>query len=100
MLGAVGAKSVEPTVPGRRAFTAERREANRDRDDARLRLARELGERAEIAIRPEQGFLSAAPGTLAKAAAVVEDANALIDGIGEERLLSSKTKGGFIARDF
>ncbi len=88
------------TIAARRAKTSERREASRDRDAARYRLAGELAAEAELEIRPDAGFLLEPPGTVPGADDVVTAANALIDGIGHEELVSRATKDAFMAQGF
>jgi hypothetical protein len=87
------------TLPGRRARSAAMRETARDRDSARLRLAEELAESSGFTIPPDKGFLVVPPGGLELGAEVVDAGNALIDSIGHDRLISKKTKGGFLAQD-
>jgi hypothetical protein len=88
------------TVPERRAYVAARREAARDRDEARVRLAESLARRSRVRIPPEQGFAVCPPGGIGLAADVVEATNSVIDSIGHEQLVSSTNKGGFIAMGF
>ena len=88
------------TVWERRELAAARKESARDRDAARLRLAEDVTQEAHLSIPRERGFAVVPPGGLAPAGRVVETANDLIDSIGHERLMSGKTKGGFLARGF
>jgi hypothetical protein len=91
------AESSEKTLSARRARVAERREAWRERDAERYRLAEELAA-AEHPIRPEDGFALHAPGTFPRADEVVAAANELIDGIGHEGLVARSTKDSFMAQ--
>jgi hypothetical protein len=88
------------TVPERRALIAARKERARARDAQRVRLTEELAQGARYSIPRGRGFLVVPPGELGGAARVIEETNELIDSIGHERLMSGKTKGGFIAKDF
>ena len=88
------------TIAGRRAKTSERREAARERDAARYALAGKLAGTARLTIRHDKGFLLEAPGTVPGADEVVTAANALIDGIGHERLVGQATKDTFMAQGF
>lgn len=76
------------TLEELRARTSSRREAARERDDQRFRLAAELGEQAQYSIPEEKGYLVLPPGSIAEAAPVIEAGNALVDSIGHDRLLS------------
>ena len=86
------------TLSARRARVAERREAWRDRDAGRYRLAEELGRSAGVSIPPEAGFALHPPGTFPLAEAVVDAASELIDGIGHEELVARSTKDAFMAQ--
>jgi hypothetical protein len=88
------------TLSGRRARIAERREAKRERDADRFRLAEELAGKARLSIPPEDGFVVLPPGSVERAEAVVAAANELIDGIGHDELMAGYTKDGFMARGF
>ena len=88
------------TIGERRKLVAARRRSARERDAARVRLSEELAGRARQSIPRERGFLVVPPGGLACAGSVIERANEAIDSIGHERLMSGKTKGGFLANRF
>jgi hypothetical protein len=88
------------TLSGRRAHVSDRREAWRERDADRYRLATELAGRADVSIAPENGFAVLPPGSFERAGAVVTAANELIDGIGHDELMSRNTKDGFLAKGF
>jgi hypothetical protein len=75
------------TFEQRERWTDARREAWRERDQARYRLAAELGARARHAIPRERGFLVLPPGAL-DTTEVIDTGNDLIDSIGHERLLA------------
>jgi hypothetical protein len=95
------ARPEKGTVPERRAFVAARREEARKRDAARFRLAEELAGSGHIEIPQERGFAVAPPDSIEPAESVIADANALIESIGHESLMSGKkTKEGFLARGF
>jgi hypothetical protein len=76
------------TLEERNAWTEARREAWRERDAARARLAGELGARARFSIPEEKGFLVLPPATIDEAGAVITAGNELIESIGHERLLA------------
>ena len=89
------------TIAEREAYAVRRREANAERDAERVRLAAELGERSELAIPPEHGYLSVPPGTLdPQVAAIVEHAGGADRLDRPRRAPRAGTKGGFIARGF
>lgn len=88
------------TLSGRRAHASDRREAWRERDADRYRLASELAGRPEVSIRSESGFAMLPPEIIEGAGAVVAAANELIDGIGHDELMSRNTKDGFMAKGF
>ncbi len=95
------AQATAATVPGRRAQTAARQEASRQRDAERYELVPATPSR--VTIPPEKGYAIVPPGELAGADAVVDAANALIDGLGDETLTGGslgKLKGGFLAKGF
>jgi hypothetical protein len=96
----VEADASKGTVKERRELVAARRRSARERDAARIRLSEELAGRARQSIPRERGFLLVPPGSLLRAGSVVEMTNEAIDSIGDERLMSGKTKGGFLARGF
>jgi hypothetical protein len=76
------------TQEQRNAWTDVRREAWRERDAARVRLAGELGGRSRFTIPEEKGFAVLPPGTIDEAASVITAGNELIESIGHERLLA------------
>jgi hypothetical protein len=76
------------TQEQRKAWTEARREAWRERDAARVRLAGELGARARFSIPEEKGFLVLPPGTIDGAGGIIAAGNELIESIGHERLLA------------
>jgi hypothetical protein len=76
------------TQEQRHAWTGARREAWRERDAPRVRLAGELDARARFSIPEEKGFLVLPPGTIDEAANVITAGNALIESIGHEKLLA------------
>jgi carbamoyl-phosphate synthase large subunit len=88
------------TLVWRRARTAARREAARDRDAARYSWAQELAKTAALTIPREKGFLVVPPGGLERAEGVVAAANALVEEIGHAELMRLDTKGGFMALRF
>jgi hypothetical protein len=94
------AEASRATLPARRARVAERREAWRERDAVRYRLADQLAESAGLAIPSEAGFVVLPPGELDGADAVVAAANHLIEQIGHDELMSRNTKDGFMAKGF
>jgi hypothetical protein len=93
------------TIEQLRERTAARREAWRDRDAARYRLAVELAGRARFSIPSEKGFLVLPPQTIEQAAPVISAGNELIESIGHERLLAEHNpkndtmSRGFIPKD-
>jgi hypothetical protein len=89
-------KPVDGTVAEREAYTAARAAAARERDEARLRLVKELGGSASIA--REDGYAVLPPPSVPGAAAVAAEANALLDALGEERLTTGKRKAGSMAK--
>jgi hypothetical protein len=76
------------TLEELRARTSSRREAARERDDLRFRLAAELADQSGFAIPEEKGYLVLPPGTMPETAPVIEAGNALVDSIGHDRLLT------------
>jgi hypothetical protein len=88
------------TVGQRRTLVAARKNAARERDAARIRLAGELARGAQRSIPRERGFLVVSPGALEGTADLIATTNDVIDSIGHDRLMSGKTKGGFLARGF
>jgi hypothetical protein len=88
------------TLSGRLAQASGRREAQRERDADRYRVAAELAGKEGASIPPEDGYVVLRPGTFERAGNVVAAANELIDGIGHDELISGKTKDGFMAKDF
>jgi hypothetical protein len=89
------------TVGERRALTAARQEAARERDAERYELVGGVASR--VTIPRELGFSIVPRGGLRAAGAVVDAANALIDGIGHDTLAGGamgKLKGGFLAKGF
>jgi hypothetical protein len=76
------------TLEELRARTSSRREAARERDDERFRLAGELAESTRFSIPDEKGYLILPPGTLDEAQHVIEAGNAVVDSIGHDRLLA------------
>jgi ABC transporter len=89
------------TVAERRAYVAARREAARERDADRYRLAVELAQRTQIEIPAAEGFVVVPPGVVESAGAVVAATNAVIDSIGHEQLTAGKgKKAGSIAMGF
>ena len=88
------------TVAERRAYVAARKQAARDRDAARYRLAGELIQASHTRIPPEDGFVVVPPKGVSCADDVVSATNDLIDSIGHDGLMARDTKGGFAARHF
>lgn len=88
------------TLSERRARVLDRRETWRERDADRFRLADELDGRQGATIASEDGYVVLPPGTFECAGEVVAAANDLIDGIGQDELMSGKTKDGFLAKGF
>jgi hypothetical protein len=75
------------TPEQRRTYTQARRRAAAERDADRLALADEFAAEAPFAIERDRGYLALPPAAFPAAAPVVEEANALLDGIGHEGLL-------------
>jgi hypothetical protein len=94
------AEASQATLSARRARVAEKREAWRERDAPRYRLAGELAEDAGLTIAPEAGFVVLPPGEIDGADDVVAAANDLIEQIGHDELMSRNTKDGFMAKEF
>lgn len=88
------------TLTARRARISERREAWRERDAARYRLAGELAQEATIAIPAETGYVLLPPGAVPLADEVVSAANDLVDRIGHAELVARATKDDFMAQGF
>jgi hypothetical protein len=88
------------TLSARRARISERREAWRERDADRYRVAEELACDVELSIPPETGFVVLPPGAFDRAGPVVSAANELIDEIGHDDLMARNTKDGFMAKGF
>ncbi|MGE0393688.1 MAG: hypothetical protein AB7I25_11410 [Vicinamibacterales bacterium] len=87
------------TVEARRAYTAARREAHRERDAERLELARAYA--GPLSIPHDDGFLRLPPGPLADVIdPVLADGNGLIEALGHKPLVRSAPKGDFVARGF
>jgi hypothetical protein len=80
------------TIAQLRARTGARREEWRERDEKRIRAARELAARTELSIPPEEGFLVVPPEAVPEAAPVVAAANELIDSLGHDRLIRKYNK--------
>jgi hypothetical protein len=76
------------TIEELRERTAVRREASRERDAERFRVAAELANRARFSIPNDKGYLVLPPGSIDRAAPVIAAGNELIDSIGHERLLA------------
>ena len=76
------------TLEELRARTSSRREAARERDDQRFRLAGELADGARVSIAEEKGYLVLPPGSIAEAQPVIEAGNQVVDSIGHDRLLT------------
>jgi hypothetical protein len=89
------------TIEQLETLVTERREAARERDAARYRLASELAARARHVIADDKGYLVLPPGTIAGTEDVIEAGNELIDSIGHERLLTKfNPKGDTMSRGF
>jgi hypothetical protein len=89
------------TVRERCAYTAARRESNRDRDASRIRIAEVFTGSNSLRIPPEHGYLRVSPGPLETLTGpVMAEGNALIDAIGHQVLTQQGGKGDFIARGF
>jgi hypothetical protein len=89
------------TVELRRAYTAARRAAYRERDAERLCWAQRFGASEGPHIPIDDGYLRLPAGTLADLTdPVVASGNALIDDIGHRRLVEHGGKSDFIARGF
>ena len=89
------------TVAGRRAYVAARRDAARERDADRYRLAAQLAERTQVEIPVDEGFVVLPPSVFESAGAVVATTNAVIDSIGHEQLIAEKAnKAGTMAMRF
>ena len=87
------------TVHARRAYTAARRAANRERDVERVRWAEAYA--GPLRILPEDGYLRVPPGRLSDVIdPVLATGNALIESIGHDALVRGGGKGDFIAREF
>jgi hypothetical protein len=76
------------TLEELRARTSSRREAARERDDQRFKLADELSEGSRFTIPDEKGYLVLPPGSIAEAEPVIAAGNQVVDSIGHDRLLS------------
>jgi hypothetical protein len=93
------------TQEQRKAWTDARREAWRERDVARVRLAGELDARARFSIPEEKGFVVLPPGTIEEAKGVITAGNELIESIGHDRLLAEHNprkdtmSRGFLPKD-
>jgi hypothetical protein len=76
------------TLEELRARTSSRRQAARERDDQRFRLASELAEGSRFTIPEQKGYLILPPGSIAEAQPVIDAGNQVVDSIGHDRLLS------------
>ena len=76
------------TLEELRARTSSRRQAARERDDQRFRLASELVEGSRFTIPEQKGYLILPPGSIAEAQPVIDAGNQVVDSIGHDRLLS------------
>jgi len=84
-------KTADPrrgTLDQREAYIVARREAGRERDADRLRIAEELRETVRFPVSDDDGYRILPPGTIPEAAAVADDANALIEKIGHDTLVT------------
>jgi hypothetical protein len=87
------------TIEELRERTAARREASRERDAERFRVAAELADRARFSIPNDKGYLVLPPGSIDRAAPVIAAGNELIDSIGHDAL-AEKAQKGFMANGF
>lgn len=76
------------TLEELRARTSSRREAARERDDERFKLADELSTSSRVSIAEDKGYLVLPPGSIAEAEPVIAAGNQVVDSIGHDRLLA------------
>src|SRR4051794_27256918 len=76
------------TLEELRARTSSRRDAARERDDQRFRLAGELAGGSRFTIPDQKGYLILPPGSIAEAQPVIDAGNQVVDSIGHDRLLA------------
>jgi hypothetical protein len=89
------------TLDQRESYVAARRDSARERDAERIRIAVGLRDTARFAIPEDDGYLVLPPGSIAEAPEVTADANALIDSIGHDKLVTKyNPKHDTMARGF